>query len=129
MTMKSLGKVAVVTGAGTGIGKRTTLALLREGYSVVLAGRRVEPLEETVKEAEPASSQALVVPTDVSDPISVRDLFTKTKERFGRLDVLFNNAGKDPLCMVEPTISIQSWAKPDERVIRCAGKTAGHKRQ
>ena len=93
MTMKSLGKVAVVTGAGTGIGKRTTLALLREGYSVVLAGRRVEPLEETVKEAEPAGSQALVVPTDVSDPTSVRALFTKTKERFGRLDVLFNNAG------------------------------------
>ena len=91
--MKSLGKVAVVTGAGTGIGKRTTLALLREGYSVVLAGRRVEPLEETVKETEPAGSQALVVPTDVSNPTSVRALFTKTKERFGRLDVLFNNAG------------------------------------
>ena len=107
--MKSLGKVAVVTGAGTGIGKRTTLALLREGYSVVLAGRRVEPLEETVKETEPAGSQALVVPTDVSNPISVRDLFTKTKERFGRLDVLFNNAGTAAPSVPLEELTYEQW--------------------
>jgi NAD(P)-dependent dehydrogenase (short-subunit alcohol dehydrogenase family) len=91
--MNPRGKVAIITGAGTGIGNRTALALIEEGYSVVLAGRRPEPLEQTLAEAGPRSSQALVVPTDVSDPDSVRSLFAATKERFGRLDVLFNNAG------------------------------------
>ncbi len=91
--MSSFGKIAIVTGAGTGIGRRTTLALLQEGYSVALAGRRMEPLETTAAEAEPSGSKTLVVPTDVTDPASVRALFTKTKETFGRLDVLFNNAG------------------------------------
>ncbi len=91
--MSVLRKVAVVTGAGTGIGKSTALALLREGYSVVLAGRRVEPLERAAMEAGPFGSQALVVPTDVSKPDSVRALFDKAKEILGRVDVLFNNAG------------------------------------
>jgi NAD(P)-dependent dehydrogenase (short-subunit alcohol dehydrogenase family) len=86
-------KVAVVTGAGSGIGQRTALALLQEGYSVVLAGRRVEALETTVNEAGVAGSRALVVPTDVTEPDSVQALFAKTKESFGRLDILFNNAG------------------------------------
>jgi len=91
--MSGLRKVAMVTGAGTGIGKSAALALLQEGYSVVLAGRRVEALEMTVKEAGPFGPQAVVVPTDVSEPASVHSLFTKTKEIFGRLDILFNNAG------------------------------------
>jgi len=91
--MNLLGKVALITGAGTGIGNRTALALIEEGYSVVLAGRRAEPLEQTLAEAGPNSSRGLVVPTDVSDPHSVRSLFAATKDRFGRLDVLFNNAG------------------------------------
>ncbi|MBI4641136.1 MAG: SDR family oxidoreductase [Candidatus Tectomicrobia bacterium] len=91
--MNGLMKVAIVTGAGTGIGKCTALALLREGYAVALAGRRVEPLETTVKEAGPLGSHTLVVPTDVREPASVRALFAKTKESFGRLDLLFNNAG------------------------------------
>ena len=91
--MSVLRKVAIVTGAGTGIGKYTVLALLREGYSVVLAGRRVEPLEMTVKEAGPFGLQALVVPTDVSEPASARALFTKTEEILGRLNLLFNNVG------------------------------------
>jgi NADP-dependent 3-hydroxy acid dehydrogenase YdfG len=69
--MSSIRKVAIVTGAGTGIGKRTALALLQEGYSVTLAGRRVEPLETTAMEAGPSVSRALVVPTDVTDPDSV----------------------------------------------------------
>ena len=91
--MSLLSKVAIITGAGSGIGKRTALALLQEGYSVALAGRRIEPLETTAVEAEQTGSQTLVVPTDVTDPVSVQNLFTKTQEAFGRLDVLFNNAG------------------------------------
>ena len=86
-------KVAIITGAGSGIGKRTALALLQAGYSVTLAGRRVDPLETTAMEAEQTGSQTLVVPTDVTNPTSVQNLFSKTKETFGRLDVLFNNAG------------------------------------
>jgi NAD(P)-dependent dehydrogenase (short-subunit alcohol dehydrogenase family) len=100
--MSVLRKVAIVTGAGTGIGKCTVLALLKEGYSVVLAGRRLEVLEMTVKEAGPFGSQTLAVPTDVSQPASVRALFSKTKEIFGRLDLLFNNAGTSaPFLLLE----------------------------
>jgi NAD(P)-dependent dehydrogenase (short-subunit alcohol dehydrogenase family) len=91
--MNPPGKIAIITGAGTGIGKRTTLAFIEEGYHVVLAGRRAELLESTAAEAGPRCSQALIVPTDVTDPDSVRSLFTRTREVFGRLDVLFNNAG------------------------------------
>ena len=91
--MKSEAKIAIVTGAGTGIGRSTALALLRDGYSVVLAGRRKEPLDITVKEAGEDGSCTLVCPTDVGAPDSVRSLFLKTRETFGRLDLLFNNAG------------------------------------
>ena len=91
--MNSKLKVAIVTGAGTGIGKCTTLTLLKEGYSVVLAGRRKDPLEATAYEAGETGSHILVVPTDVGDPDSVKELFKQTKEKFGRLDLLFNNAG------------------------------------
>jgi NAD(P)-dependent dehydrogenase (short-subunit alcohol dehydrogenase family) len=91
--MNSPNKVAVVTGAGTGIGKAVAIALLRDGYSVVLAGRRRGPLEQAVAEAGPPGAHALAVPTDVSDRESVRALFARTKEAFGRLDLLFNNAG------------------------------------
>jgi NAD(P)-dependent dehydrogenase (short-subunit alcohol dehydrogenase family) len=90
--MASTKKVAIVTGAGTGIGKAVSTALLRDGYSVALAGRRREPLDKAVAESG-AGGRALAVPTDVSDPQSVRTLFAKTKEAFGRLDLLFNNAG------------------------------------
>jgi NAD(P)-dependent dehydrogenase (short-subunit alcohol dehydrogenase family) len=90
--MASTKKVAIVTGAGTGIGKAVSTALLRDGCSVALAGRRKEPLDKAVAEAG-AGGRALAVPTDVSDPQSVRALFAKTKEAFGRLDLLFNNAG------------------------------------
>jgi NAD(P)-dependent dehydrogenase (short-subunit alcohol dehydrogenase family) len=91
--MSSPGKVAIITGAGTGIGKHCALALLHEGYAVVLAGRRMEPLEATAEEGKASGSPTLIVPTDVGDPASVKNLFAKTKETFGRLDVLFNNAG------------------------------------
>jgi NAD(P)-dependent dehydrogenase (short-subunit alcohol dehydrogenase family) len=86
-------KVAMVTGAGTGIGKAAALALLRAGYAVVLAGRRAEPLAAAVAEAGPLGSQALSVPTDIREPASVRALFARTQAQFGRLDLLFNNAG------------------------------------
>ncbi len=107
--MSSLVKVAIVTGAGTGIGKRTALALLEEGYSVVLAGRRVELLEATAAEAGPAASRTLVVPTDVGDPDSVRALFATTKERFGRLDLLFNNAGTAAPPIPLEDLSYEQW--------------------
>jgi len=86
-------KSALVTGAGGGIGKAVALALLREGYSVALTGRRRESLNDTVREAGELGSRTLVVTTDVRDAASVRLLFTHIKETFGRLDLLFNNAG------------------------------------
>ena len=107
--MSGFKKVAMVTGAGTGIGKSAALALLREGYSVVLAGRHVEPLEMTVKEAGPFKSQAVVVPTDVSEPASVRSLFAKTKEIFGRLDILFNNAGISGPSVPLEDLTYEQW--------------------
>lgn len=91
--MDSSGKVAIVTGAGTGIGKQAALALLHEGYSVVLAGRRRELLDATVLESKSPDSRALVVTADIGDPASVKALFAKTRKTFGRLDLLFNNAG------------------------------------
>jgi NAD(P)-dependent dehydrogenase (short-subunit alcohol dehydrogenase family) len=86
-------KIALVTGAGSGIGKHVALGLLREGYSVVLTGRRKEALDATAREGQAFGAQTLIVPADVSDPASVKDLFAKTKAAFGRLDLLFNNAG------------------------------------
>jgi NAD(P)-dependent dehydrogenase (short-subunit alcohol dehydrogenase family) len=91
--MSSTDKVAIITGAGSGIGKYTAFALLKEGYSVALAGRRAERLEETAAESGGDSSQTLVVPTDIGDPASIQALFAKVKETYGRLDLLFNNAG------------------------------------
>ena len=85
--------VAVVTGAGSGIGREVTLALLDYGYSVALAGRRAETLEATIADSEAAPDATLAVPTDVADPASVDALFDATLERFERVDLLFNNAG------------------------------------
>jgi NAD(P)-dependent dehydrogenase (short-subunit alcohol dehydrogenase family) len=102
-------KVALVTGAGTGIGKAVALAFLQESYSVTLTGRRKELLEQTVQEADTGAGQALVVPADVRDPASVRALFTKTTEAFGRLDVLFNNAGVSALGIPLEDLSYEQW--------------------
>jgi NAD(P)-dependent dehydrogenase (short-subunit alcohol dehydrogenase family) len=93
MQMKSSAKVAMVTGAGSGIGREAVLALLREGYAVILAGRRRQALVATAAAAGSLGSRALIVVADVSRPASVRALFARTRTVFGRLDVLFNNAG------------------------------------
>jgi NAD(P)-dependent dehydrogenase (short-subunit alcohol dehydrogenase family) len=85
-------RVALVTGAGSGIGKAVSLALVRDGYRVVLAGRRLEPLERTARESG-REDRTLVVPADVTSEIAVLDLFARLKDHFGRLDLLFNNAG------------------------------------
>ena len=107
--MNANGKVAIVTGAGTGIGKHTALALLREGYSVVLAGRREEPLQTTGAEDDEVGSRVLAVPTDVGDPVSVRALFAKTLETFGRLDLLFNNAGTGAPPVLLEELTYEQW--------------------
>jgi NAD(P)-dependent dehydrogenase (short-subunit alcohol dehydrogenase family) len=99
-------KVALVTGAGTGIGRASAQALSRDGFALVLAGRRREPLEET---ARSLSGTSLIVPTDVGDAVSVEALFVAAKAKFGRLDVLFNNAGlgAPPVPMEE--LTPQQW--------------------
>jgi len=91
--MGSGNTIAMVTGAGTGIGRAVAVALAREGYSIVLAGLRKEPLEKTARAASAPNLRTLVVQADVADPSSVRALFARTLEVFGRLDLLFNNAG------------------------------------
>jgi NAD(P)-dependent dehydrogenase (short-subunit alcohol dehydrogenase family) len=102
-------KVAVVTGAGSGIGKASALALLREGYDVVFAGRRKEVLEAAAAEGKSSGSRTLVVPTDVGDPASVRALFARTKEMFGRLDLLFNNAGTGAPAIPLEDLTYEQW--------------------
>ncbi|MCG6954088.1 MAG: SDR family oxidoreductase [Betaproteobacteria bacterium] len=107
--MSIAGKVAIVTGAGTGVGRAAALALLRAGYRVVLAGRRPEPLENVKKEAGADGKNGLCLPTDVADPASVKALFAKTKEAFGRLDVLFNNAGINAPGIPLEELSVEQW--------------------
>jgi NAD(P)-dependent dehydrogenase (short-subunit alcohol dehydrogenase family) len=104
-------RVAIVTGAGSGIGRATALALLREGYSVVLAGRRAEALEQTTATAGADAGRALAVPTDVSDAAAVERLFTKTQEKFGRLDLLFNNAGTGAPAILLEDLTVEQWRR------------------
>jgi NAD(P)-dependent dehydrogenase (short-subunit alcohol dehydrogenase family) len=104
-------KIALITGAGSGIGRAASLALSREGYSVVLAGRRREALEQTLALAGPDRSRLLAVPTDVSDPASVRSLFEATRAGFGRLDVLFNNAGTGAPPVPLEDLSVEQWRR------------------
>ncbi len=107
--MAASGKVAIVTGAGSGIGRAVALALMREGYAVTLAGRRKEALEAVAAEGKPSGARALVVPTDVGDPASVRALFARTKDTFGRLDVLFNNAGIGAPAIPLEDLTYEQW--------------------
>ena len=106
--MDAKDKVALVTGASAGIGKASALALMREGYRVVFTARRLEMLEQAIAESG-APDRALAVASDVSDPASVRALFAKTKEKFGRLDVLFNNAGMGAPAMPMEDLPFEKW--------------------
>ncbi len=101
-------RVAIVTGAGSGIGRAAALALLKDGYSVVLAGRRHGPLA-AVAALSGAGERALAVPTDVSDPESVSELFKATSKAFGRLDVLFNNAGVSAPSILLEDMTLAQW--------------------
>ena len=102
-------RVAIVTGAGSGIGKAVALGLLQEGYAVVLAGRRGDRLEETASESGSWRTHARAVPTDVTDPESVHRLFETTRESFGRLDVLFNNAGMNVPGVPLEQLTLDQW--------------------
>jgi len=107
--MASSGKAAIVTGAGSGIGRSVALAFLKDGYRVALAGRRKDMLEETAKLAG-AGERAVVVPTDVTEPKQVQALFAAAKDRFGRLDVLFNNAGiGTPGKILLEDLTLEQW--------------------
>ncbi len=105
------GKAAIVTGAGSGIGRASALALLREGWSVVLAGRHRETLEQTAARAGPDAARALAVVADVSDPSSVQALFEAARDRFGRLDLLFNNAGAGAPPVPLEDLTAEQWRR------------------
>ena len=109
--MSLIQKTAIVTGAGSGIGRATAIALANEGYSVVLAGRKPDTLAETATQAGRDGPQMLVVPTDVTVPDSVRALFETTKQTFGRLDVLFNNAGMGAPAVPLEDLTIDDWRR------------------
>jgi NADP-dependent 3-hydroxy acid dehydrogenase YdfG len=107
--MSTHDKVAVITGGGTGIGKATALAFIKDGYRVAIAGRRAEPLEQTVKEAGVDASRVIAMPTDVGMPEQVRALFAKVKSSWGRVDVLFNNAGANAPGIAFEDLPWEKW--------------------
>ena len=107
--MSANGKVALVTGAGTGIGKAAALALLKAGYKVALAGRRLEPLQQTARDSGVSADMTLAVSTDVADPASVKALFATVKQTWGRLDVLFNNAGVGAPAIPMEDLTYEQW--------------------
>jgi NAD(P)-dependent dehydrogenase (short-subunit alcohol dehydrogenase family) len=102
-------KVAIVTGGGSGIGRGVALALAAEGYGVVIAGRRREALEATVQQASASGERMVSITTDVGDPASVDHLFSATKDRFGRLDLLFNNAGQLAPSIPMEDLTYEQW--------------------
>ncbi|HJT87137.1 MAG TPA: SDR family oxidoreductase [Bryobacteraceae bacterium] len=104
-------KIALVTGAGSGIGRAAALKLQEHGYAVVLAGRRAAELEKTAASAHPSGGKMLAVPTDVSDPEAVRALFGRTRDAFGRLDLLFNNAGSNAPGIPMEDLTYEQWNK------------------
>jgi NAD(P)-dependent dehydrogenase (short-subunit alcohol dehydrogenase family) len=102
-------RVAIVTGGGSGIGSAVALALAGAGFAVVVAGRRREPLDEVVREGRASGARLLAVPADVTDPASVRGLFDATREAFGRLDLLFNNAGVGAPAVPMEDLPLEQW--------------------
>jgi NAD(P)-dependent dehydrogenase (short-subunit alcohol dehydrogenase family) len=109
--MSAANKVAVVTGAGSGIGRAVALALMKDGYATALAGRRKEALEKTADMGKATASRSLVVPTDVGNPAQVKALFAATKEAFGRLDLLFNNAGTGAPAVPLEDLPFEQWQR------------------
>lgn len=109
MTVSSNRKIALVTGAGSGIGRATAIRLLADGFCVVLAGRRPEPLLELVESAKAAGWEAMAVVTDVRDPTSVDVLFERIQNTYGRLDVLFNNAGVNAPAVPMDELPVETW--------------------
>lgn len=107
--MNSNTRIALVTGAGSGVGRATALRLLDDGWTVVLAGRRADPLQALQAEAEGRGQQALAVPTDVTDPASVEALFRQIEARYGRLDLLFNNAGVNAPAVPMDELPLEKW--------------------
>jgi NAD(P)-dependent dehydrogenase (short-subunit alcohol dehydrogenase family) len=117
--MTTNAKVALITGAGSGIGRATAIALTREGYAVALAGRRREALEETAAGAG-TGARTLIVPTDLTDRAAVDALFERTKAAFGRLDLLFNNAGAGAPPVPLEELTLEQWRKVIDAVPRLA---------
>ena len=109
--METPPRIVVVTGAGSGIGRASALALLAAGHFVVLAGRRAEPLEQTARDSGASNGRVLSVPTDVTDPAAVHALFARTRESFGRLDVLFNNAGINAAAAPFEELALDDWRR------------------
>jgi NAD(P)-dependent dehydrogenase (short-subunit alcohol dehydrogenase family) len=109
--MSQAGKVALVTGAGSGVGKAVAVALLKEGYKVILTGRKAAPLEALANQATELGQEALAVPCDVTDPAAIERLFGVIHQRFGRLDLLFNNAGVNAPAVSIDELSIDDWRK------------------
>jgi NAD(P)-dependent dehydrogenase (short-subunit alcohol dehydrogenase family) len=109
MNASTPSKIALVTGAGSGIGRTAALGLLDDGWAVVLAGRRAEPLQALAAEAETRGQTAMAVPTDVTDPASVQALFTAIERSFGRLDLLFNNAGVNAPAVPMDELPLDTW--------------------
>ena len=103
-------KISIVTGAGTGVGKAASLALAHDGWTVVLAGRRKAPIEEVANKIKTGGGNAIAITTDTADPKSVRNLFKETKSNFGRLDLLFNNAGTNAPGVPLEELSFEQWS-------------------
>lgn len=107
--MPSNNKIAMVTGAGSGVGRVSALALLRDGYTVVIVGRRADKLQETIDQAGDDAERMLAVPTDITQPDAVKSLFAKIKDTYGRIDVIFNNAGMGSPSVEMDEVPFETW--------------------